>query len=284
MESSPTRAGAEPAMGVDDGDARRRHMRERPSGSRFGGWAWVLPTALLMAFCAWRIVSIAMADRLATQDPSEALAWVSGQPDALVELAARELAAGHPERASDHARRLLRMAPLDGRGFRILAESELRAGRPDRAVVLFDMAKHRSPRDIPSRAWLLQFALARNDAAAVLREAEFLLRTAPDTRDALVPLLARLSARPDFALALSASLRDDPQWREELGAAVRDARAGTDVRGLACWLVAIEDSMAHRRCHPGTAAADAQAASDVSGVAEAIVASVADRPPVPAGR
>lgn len=273
-------------MGVDGGHARRRarSTRARPSGSSFNAVAWALPIALLAMFAASRIVTIAQADRLATQDPVAALRWRPGHPDALANLAEHQLAAGRVEDASASARRLLRVAPLDGRGFRILGESALREGSRDRAVMLFGMAGRRSPRDIPSRAWLFQLALARNDAGVALREAEFLLRTAPGTRDALVPLLAGLSADPAFAMALLASLHDDPRWRGELETAVRDAPATAGTRALGCWLEAADDASARQACGIATPAAGAAMASMAPGAADAIIASVANRPAVPAGR
>ena len=258
-------------------------MRARPSGASFNALAWALPITLLAMFAASRVVAIAEADRLAARDPVEALRWVPGHPDALAALAGRDLAAGHLEDASASARRLLEVAPLDGRGFRTLGESALRAGSRERAVMLLEMAERRSPRDIPSRAWLFQLALARNDAGAALREAEFLLRTAPGTRDALVPLLARLSADPGFATALLASLHD-PRWRGELETAVRDAPAGAGTRALACWLAAAGQVSARQACGIETPAAGAGMGSAAPGAADAIVASIANRPAVPAGR
>jgi hypothetical protein len=273
-------------MGVDARHPHRhaRPMRPRPSGASFNSLVWALPIALLAMFAASRIVAIAQADRLATPDPVAALRWMPGHPDALVNLAEHQLAAGRVEDASASARRLLRVAPLDGRGFRILGESALRGDSRNSAVRLFAMAERRSPRDIPSRAWLFQFALARNETGLALREAEFLLRTAPGTRDALVPLLAGLSADPAFANPLLASLHADPRWRGELEKAVRDAPATAGTRAFACWLAQADDASARQACGIATPAAGVAMGSLASGAADAIIASVANRPAVPAGR
>ncbi len=65
--------------------------------------------------------------------------------------------------AEDFARRQLQAAPVDGRGYRVLAQVAVARGQMPRALQLYKIAAKRSPRDVAARAWLAQHALEHSE-------------------------------------------------------------------------------------------------------------------------
>jgi len=181
---------------------------------------------------AWRVLAITQANRWASSDPVRALRWVPDHPEALAAVAERHLAAGRFEDATGSARRLLSVAPLEGRGFRILAEAAVGQGDSDRALGLYRIAVRRSPRDARARAWLIEHSLVSGDYPDALQHIDSLLRTAPRYASALLPLLAKLSVDEGFAAELARVLERRPPWRANLLAtlqAAEDPRAADTV-------------------------------------------------------
>src|SRR5204863_6110655 len=93
------------------------------------------------------------------------------------------------------AQAAIRAAPLDGRGYRMLArQAELRGEMPV-AMALYSLAAERGPRDIPTQGWLIQYALARGDSAQALVHIDQALRVQPELASRLYPVLLALAAR-----------------------------------------------------------------------------------------
>ena len=88
--------------------------------------------ALLLALIAWRVLTLGMAEQLSRADPGAALRWRAGYAEAQLrqlELQARDSRGSAARRTSAQA--AIRAAPLDGRGYRMLArQAELRGNMP----------------------------------------------------------------------------------------------------------------------------------------------------------
>ena len=191
---------------------------------------WLLAAVLLLfaGFASWRILALTQAERWASEDPQRALRWSPRHPQALLALAEQQLAAGRLDAARATARRLLAVEPLEGRGFRVLAEVEAKQGHAARALALYTIAARRSPRDLRTRGWLTQHYLVAGDYPAALAQVDVLLRTSPRQGAILMPLLAQLAADPGFAGELAKVLARRPSWRGGLLATLQQAK---DPRG-----------------------------------------------------
>ena len=180
--------------------------------------AWLLALLLIAGglFAAYRIVAVTQADRWALEDPQRALQWVPRHPMALLNLAGQQLHAGRVDDAQSTARRLLAVEPLEGCGFRILAEAAALQGDDDKALALYRIAAQRSPRDVPTSAWLTEHFLVAGDYPAALEQIDVILRTSPSYGATLLPLMAKLALDPVFAADLARVLEQRPRWRSRL--------------------------------------------------------------------
>lgn len=195
-------------------------------------WLLGLTLVALGAFAAYRIIAITQADRWAGEDPGRALRWTPGHPQALVALAEQQLRDGRVEEASATARRLLAAEPLQGQGFRILAQAAAQQGDDVKALALYRIAARRSPRDLPTGAWLTEHYLVAEDYPSALAQIDVILRTSPTSGASLLPLMAKLAVDPAFAGALADVLQRRPQWRGGLLATLhgdKDPRAADAV-------------------------------------------------------
>jgi len=161
---------------------------------------------------------------LARGDAVAALRWRPDHAEALVRQAQLQLAAKDFREASASARRLLRAAPIDGRGYRLLAQVAALEGRKEDARTLYRIAARRAPRDLPARAWLAQDALERGDSVDALAQIDAVLTLSPRTGAAVFPVLATMAGDPAFADALADVLRRGPAWREGMLATLQKAK------------------------------------------------------------
>lgn len=204
---------------------------ERVVGTRLGPERVSVAQALallLLAWIAWRVVTLGIADHLARRDPLAALSWRPRHPEAAL-AAARELAgpAGDRARAEELARESLRSYPLLGGGYRILAEL---ASEPERAGSLYRVAAARAPRDIRSLAWLSDRALVAGDYRGAMELIDQILRVEPELFGRLFPALTRIAGVPAARHALAAVLREAPPWRVQF--LVRMARHTPDLAAV----------------------------------------------------
>lgn len=112
------------------------------------------------------------------------------------------------------SRAAIHAAPLDGRGYRMLAEAELSAGREPDAARLFAIAGDRGPRDIPTQRWLASRALKRGDYAGALSRFDQMLRVQPQLAPRLYPVLMALALQPKQQAEVARLLRRQPPWRQ----------------------------------------------------------------------
>ena len=189
-------------------------------------YAVMIVVLAFVLVASWRIVGQMQAERYAETAPERALAWRPNHPQALLVLAERQLAEGRLAEAQASARRLLAHEPLQGVGFRLLAEVADREKRPADAFRLYLIAERRAPRDLKTRAWLTQRYLERGDFSKALAQVDRILRMAPQRGRSINPVLAQLAEDPAFAQALAATLRQEPPWRTAFLNALRDPRTG----------------------------------------------------------
>ena len=166
----------------------------------------------LSLIAAWRVLSLGMADNLARSDPQRALAWRSDHPAALVGLAER-LVDSDPARAAELARAALAANPLEGRAYRALGQLAEKRGEMAEAVRLYEIATTRSPRDLPTHAWLQRHYLFSGELSKALRHADLTLRVQPQASAMQFPVLQILAATPRAQAELAQLLGRQPPWR-----------------------------------------------------------------------
>ena len=194
---------------------------------------WLLSAVVvgLGVFSAYRIVAVTQADRWASKDPGHALQWMPRHPQALLALAEQQLEQGRTTEAQATARRLLAAEPLQGQGFRVLAQAAAQQGDAAQALSLYRIAARRSPRDLRTAAWLTERFLLQGDNPAALAQIDVILRTS-GYGATLLPLMVQLSADPAFAADLAKVLGSRPHWRPQMLAALQradDTRAADSV-------------------------------------------------------
>lgn len=169
---------------------------------------------LLLAWLAWRALALGMAHHYAGTDPARALAWRSDHPEALLrqaELLAMD--AGTAAEAGDLARRALARHPLDGRPYRVLGQLAAAEGDRERAAELFTLAVARSPLDLPSQVWMLEYQLGERAAGPALGHLDAMLRMNPNLITPMLPVLAGLAATPEAQDPMVELLAAGPPWR-----------------------------------------------------------------------
>ena len=185
---------------------------------------------VLLALAGWRIVETMQADAaIDRSDPRTALRWRPENPQALLLQAEAKLAARDLGAAEALARRQLQAAPVDGRGYRVLAQVAAARGQPDRAHTLFRIAARRAPRDVPARAWLAQYALEQGRPAEALTQIDAVLTLSPGAGRRIYPVLVQLAADPTFATVLADTLAKRPVWRNGMLKALRAPKGGDPV-------------------------------------------------------
>lgn len=193
-------------MTIDASDARRLVDRRARD--------WRLPVGLLvLAWVAWRVLSLGQADALATRDFDAALAWRADQGNALLARAQSRLAAGDIAGAETSARQALIANPLEGNAYRLLAETALAKGQPASALHRYELAAQRAPRDLLSHQWLATHFLQVGDYPQVVTHIDAVLRVEPELAPQVFPDLVRLAALPAVQPALANVLLAKPPWR-----------------------------------------------------------------------
>ena len=189
-------------------------------------WSLIAVLGVAALFAAWRIVHWLRVDAAVERgDVAAVLRLDPDHAEALLADAGRRLQAGDVDGAERQARNALRRVPIDGRGYRVLAQVAERRKQPDLALALYRIAVARAPRDVQSRAWLAQHALDQRNYPGLLHHVDRVLALSPGADARLYPLLTRLSADPDFAEALAQALRSRPAWRNGMLAALQAGSA-----------------------------------------------------------
>lgn len=112
------------------------------------------------------------------------------------------------------ARAAVRARPLDGRAYRVLAQSAEKQGLGlEAARRLYAVAAARSPRDLESQAWLVNLALKRGHYNQALARLDQMLRVQPETMPKLYPALEGLATARSAQSGVSILLQTSPPWR-----------------------------------------------------------------------
>ena len=193
---------------------------------------WLLWVGLLLlAVVAWRVLSLGQADASAQRSPDAALRWRGNQTEALLMKAQSRLAANDNPGAEELARKALAANPLDGRGYRLLAEAAAARGDGKQALQRYQLAAQRSPRDLASHRWLAAHYLQVGDYASLLAQLDSTLRVQPELAPQVFSDLIRIATLPAAQPAMSTLMLARPPWRS--GFLVQLSNKVSDVRAVA---------------------------------------------------
>jgi hypothetical protein len=176
----------------------------------------LLVSLALFAFAGWRAIGLGIANFDAVAAPTASLGWRPDFAEAELNFTeGRFKGRQSPTGGDSQIRHAIHSAPLQGRGFRLLArEAELR-GQARQAEALYAIAAARAPRDLPSQAWMARRELVTAAYAKALSRFDYMMRVQPEIGLRLAPVLLAVAvhapARADFAHLL---LRRPP-WRED---------------------------------------------------------------------
>ena len=184
---------------------------KRPDVAR---WPILGVGALFFLWIAWRMLSLGMAQYLARSDPAAALAWRNGHAEAQLQQLDLESAQHRYSAAqSQGARAAIHSAPLDGRGYRMLAnQAELHGDLPS-AMSIYSIAAKRGPRDLPTLGRLIQYQLKQGNRAQALAYIDQVLRVQPELAPRMFPVVASVLAQDPGDVAKV--LLQQPPWRTQ---------------------------------------------------------------------
>jgi len=173
--------------------------------------------AMLLVFAAWRAYTLSVAAYWAEFLPERALEVRPGYPRAEFAQAEEAIRAGEsPLKFEADSRAALARSPLDGRGYRYLGAAAQARKDMAGAERLYEIAAKRSPRDLPSVAWLGDYELAHGDFNSALSRLDRIMRVEPNREHQLAPVMMQLAATPGAQPALARMLAADPPWREKM--------------------------------------------------------------------
>jgi hypothetical protein len=185
---------------------------------------------------AWLVVSRTLAAYLARAAPETALWLRPDDPEALLNLAEREVNPANgpagPRNGADQARARTETAlaadPINARALRILGQLAHAAGDDERAAGYLRRAARHSIQESAALSWLMHDSYGKKDYASALYFADTLLRTRTRALPDVLTVLGRMAENPDAAGGLHKLLAANPPWRRAflsgLPQAVSDAR------------------------------------------------------------
>jgi len=170
---------------------------------------------LLAVATSWRILTLGLSDLWAVSSPDRALHWRPDHPVALRHAAEDRFNARDYAAANMLARRGIQAYPLDGRNYRVLASIEDARGDVARALPLFRIAAERSPRDLPTRQKLAEYALKSGDVDQAVFQLDLIMRLNVTLWPDLLPRMVRLAEFPTTESAFVRALGQRPNWRAQ---------------------------------------------------------------------
>ncbi len=194
----------------------RRLAAERATAGRRSP-VLVAAFALVGLVAAGLILVEAFAAQWELRAPDQALSVNPRDALALAVAAQNRLDGQGGPAAVDAAEKLamasLRAQSLNAPALRVLGQVAAARGDHARAVSLFQAAAHWTRRDTIANASLLDDSLRRGDVAGAVRQADMILRYAPDVSPAVFPALAQMAGDPRSQPALAHQLATRPAWR-----------------------------------------------------------------------
>lgn len=109
----------------------------------------------------------------------------------------------------------LQRTPLSPSGARVLAFISDIERDTARSRARIQVAAALSKRDFPTRLWLIEEAVRRNDAAGALEQYDLALRTSRTARRALYPVLATALSDNSYVAPISRLFSSRPEWLGE---------------------------------------------------------------------
>jgi tetratricopeptide (TPR) repeat protein len=170
-----------------------------------------------LAWVGWGIIVDTVGSNVAATDPETAVAWMPNEPEALDELAIREIANsdGDLDTARGLAERALRSNPLDARALSILGLIAERQGDQARADILMRQSAGRTWRDTTTQAWLVNRDIQRGEFEQALSHIDALLRVYPEVNEQTFPVLAAFTIDQRTFDVLANLLAAAPPWRAD---------------------------------------------------------------------
>lgn len=169
-----------------------------------------------LAMAGWLVLRDAMGRQFAEDRPDLAVrAWPASGNALVMQGVQRITASGGVVDADGRAliARAMARLPAAGAPLALAGLDASAAGELDRATALMEAARHRSPRLVLVRTWLLNEYARTGRYADALAEAGPVMRLAVDSREQVYGLIRAIALRPDGAAAVQAALAADPDWR-----------------------------------------------------------------------
>ncbi len=184
----------------------------------------ILITAVFGLPLLWLSIAATMAGVYSRRSPDVALAWWPWSADAAAAKSSRLVLSGPDTRGLAEARQLavaaLARQPVTPIAARSLALAwSLEGKRAAQAERLIRYGEALSRHDAPTQLWLIESRVQRGDIVGALVHYDRALRTEPDTRGQLIPILAAAADDPAVARPLAALIARNPSWRYDFIAA-----------------------------------------------------------------
>lgn len=196
-----------------------RQARRRPSFSRARSeWASRIGLAALAIVLGYMSVTQSLAYVLGKLSPERGYA-VSSSDGRIAGLLAEKLSGEGASsairlRAGRIARKALEAEPINVPALAVLGLNAAIAGNPALAQQLFARSNQLSRRHLPTRLWLIEDAVQRNDISGAIRNYDIALRTSRSASDRLFPILANAVEDQAIAAVLVRTLKQQPPWGE----------------------------------------------------------------------
>jgi len=172
----------------------------------------------IVAFLAWRIVIVNLADYFARQDTvpaaTSALSWYPHHPQALY-IQGRALMDDQPSKAEQLLRKAAQENPADGRVYMALARLWEQRGEVEKAADLVTMASELAPMRSTVQLQAASFWFRQGQLERALQRWGTALELRPQIRASLYPQLLRLAEDPQAQPAFAALLNEPPSWWEQ---------------------------------------------------------------------
>lgn len=117
--------------------------------------------------------------------------------------------------AVNQAQRSLRRQAVNPLALRVLGLARLQQGHVDEGSRLMLASAGQSRRDLGARLWMIERAIARNDAPQALREYDLTLRAIPASRALLFPIMTNALADGEFVAPIAELFAARPPWLDD---------------------------------------------------------------------
>jgi hypothetical protein len=184
---------------------------------RFGGQSWLWLILLVLLLVASTRYSLALVMRDDAPRTALELAPDNARVLAAVSASAFESASPSPAAQKEASRLAVRALLREPGNVSAIATLGMLAAldrKPDKARAYFNYSATRSRRDLRTRLWLIEDAVARQNVAAALTHYDIALRTSKTAPEILFPILTSATSDGEIRAGLAGLLRKAPPWRE----------------------------------------------------------------------